>query len=305
MQTHLPYLPFAEYHFSYKAVDAIKIPPFPGRLLHGAFGSALKANVCAFPDNKPRDTFCEVCEIKKQCAYTNIFKRHYLDQKSTGLQETPSSPFIFKYHQQCFLQYPQNCIFSLKLLIIGQANLQIDYVIDAMKSLGERGISQKKSELVSIKQVRVGGLDVTINTTNDHRAIFQPEIPASPELVTIHFITPYNMNSKAMKKPFDISYWLMGIVRRLSRLQYTYGTQAFTTDFTELKMLCDQVIASDSLLYFYETAQTRKSQSSGILGSIVISLQGAEKLWPWLYLGQWFHNGKKTSNGNGRYSLSV
>lgn len=300
-----PYLPFAEYRFMYQAIDLIKIPPFPGRLLHGAFGNALKKNVCVLPDKQPKDTQCNTCVVKAQCAYTLLFKRQYLAQEKTCLQHTQSSPFVFRYDNQAFLQIPEKHEFSIKLLVIGSGIEQIDYLIDAMQSLGELGISHKKAELVSIEQMALNQLPVVIQTPHDHLPASVPSLPEVPDSVMIRFITPYNMNDDVMKKPFDMRYWLMGVIRRISRLQRSYTEQASSCDFMPLKALCDQAQVSHPSLYFYETPQTKRTHTSGILGSIELSMQGIEALWPWLYLGQWIHNGKKTSNGNGRYQLVV
>ncbi len=83
----------------------------------------------------------------------------------------------------------------------------------------------------------------------------------------------------------------MAIIRRLSRLQNTYTQQPSEAEFCYLKRLSQRASIDNPELYFYETRQTRKKHSSGLLGSIHLSLEGVEELWPWLYLGQWLHVG--------------
>ncbi len=67
-----PQLPLAEYEFIYQAIDDIKIPPFPGKLFHGAFGNALYKNVCI-----AQAIEYKACMFKKQCAYTELFKSQH------------------------------------------------------------------------------------------------------------------------------------------------------------------------------------------------------------------------------------
>ncbi len=102
------------------------------------------------------------------------------------------------------MQIPEKHEFSLKLLVIGYGSKYIDYIIEAMRTLGELGISQQQAQLVAIEQKVSGQLPVSILSSDDHLPVSVPHIPSSPERVIIRFITPYNMNQEVMKKPFDV-----------------------------------------------------------------------------------------------------
>jgi CRISPR/Cas system endoribonuclease Cas6 (RAMP superfamily) len=50
-------------------------------------------------------------------------------------------------------------------------------------------------------------------------------------------------------------------------------------------------------------AQRRELDMTGIIGSFVLDLSGAEALFPYLWLGQWVHAGKGAVMGMGAIRL--
>ncbi|WP_457676792.1 CRISPR system precrRNA processing endoribonuclease RAMP protein Cas6, partial [Thiolapillus sp.] len=50
--------------------------------------------------------------------------------------------------------------------------------------------------------------------------------------------------------------------------------------------------------------QKRHMKLGGLHARIIFELSGIEQWWPLLWSGQWFHVGKQTSMGLGRYRLS-
>jgi hypothetical protein len=55
----------------------------------------------------------------------------------------------------------------------------------------------------------------------------------------------------------------------------------------------------------YSSRQQTTMQMGGLTGRLGVDLGGHERLWPYLWLGQWTHAGKGTSMGLGRYRLAT
>lgn len=53
----------------------------------------------------------------------------------------------------------------------------------------------------------------------------------------------------------------------------------------------------------WSASQQRDVDMSGIIGSFVLDLRGAEALFPYLWLGQWLYAGKGTVMGMGAIRL--
>ena len=294
-----PQLPLAEYVFTYQAIDEIKIPPFPGKLFHGAFGNALYKNACV-----AQGVECSACMFKKQCAYTNLFKRQYFSSVGSirNLSATPS-PHIFRYQNQSFNRITRKHAFSIGMIVVGKANQYIKDVSEAMDSLGALGLSQKRAKLISIEQCPDHGLPVQMTSMRRLPKPEQPLLIAQPKKVNIRFLTPYIPTGKAYGKDFAIEHWLMGLIRRISLLQNIYTDNTVFADFKYLKQLTKKVEIERPHLYWYKTPHSCSDHTSGFLGGFDLNLNGLEDLWPWLYLGQWTHSGKKTSYGKGRYEI--
>ena len=304
MINNLPHLFFSEYQFTYQAIDSIKIPPFPGQLLHGAFGNALHKNVCVIANQN-----CNQCLLNRNCDYPYLFK-HTSNPATIPIasgitqQQNQPPPYIFRYNHQYTQHIAAKHQFDINIILIGQANEKIERIIQSMSTLGKLGISKHKAELVEIRQYNPNTLLPRL--ISNKPSILDPveiTVPTPPKNIRIHLSTPYISTGKMRGKAFDISHWIIGVIRRIALLQALYGTQNSDYDFKHLKQLSQRIETSHPLLYLYETSHSKHHHATGLLGSIDIQLSGYEEIWPWLYLGQWIHGGKKTSNGYGRYEL--
>lgn len=294
-----PQLPLNTYRFHYEAEREIKIPPFPGKLLHGALGNALRKTLC----QRPKLPACEPCTEQANCGYRYLFRNNLAPIAGNIQQPQSPPPHILRFDQQYFSSIPARHRFSLELVIIGDANFAIDDVIAAMQLLGKQGIAQQPAHLTQIEQVIPYDLPRSILTPQDHQVSSYPPLPEMPDKVTAQFITPYIIHGTG-KQAFDSSQWVMSIIRRIALLQNTYTDVALTPDFRALKAQTQQLPFSRPELYLYETEHSRQHHYSGLLGSVDLHLSEQPELWPWLHLGQWLHVGKRTSYGFGAYRLA-
>ncbi len=99
-------IPVAEYEFVFLVENEVKLPPFPARLLHGAFGNALKnPNVCVLPDLP--DSECAGCGRRNKCDYTLLFKNFRDPPPQLKKQQNLPGSVIFRLgRHQAFVSIP-------------------------------------------------------------------------------------------------------------------------------------------------------------------------------------------------------
>jgi sortase (surface protein transpeptidase) len=98
----------------------------------------------------------------------------------------------------------------------------------------------------------------------------------------------------------------MGIIRRISLLQYFYTDKRLQADFKQLKQQTQQIEIIKQALHWqrgqrFSARSSTTADTSGWMGQLEI--KNNITLWPYLWLGQWLGIGKNASMGFGRYRL--
>lgn len=301
-------LPLAEYKFTYNAIDSISVPAFSGSLWHSVFGKALKDVSCIAPDSE-----CKSCLFYKQCDYPLIF-RGVADKPPK--QQTLVSPHIFQSSSAESTSVPPKGRFSIKLLLVGSANQRLAGVIQAMHKIGLNGLGKHRSKLAlqGVTRQLSGYFEQNLlSNQRIHAAdlVQKKVIPEPIERVRLQFTTPFKFSGKAANtSSFQIDFFLMMLIRRLSSLQYYYTDQALEADFKTLKTLTQTVPVTNntmSLIAFSELSHRNclHKQSKGWIGHIDLDLSRHHVLWEFLFLGQWMNVGKNANMGFGSYQLVV
>jgi len=294
-------LPLIRYQFDFHISSALKIPPNPGKLWHGALGNALRSNVC-----RVENLDCEDCMFAKRCDYTYLFKR--VKHRVTGIlqhQKNIPSPHFIQFDQMTAKTYQANDQLSIDIVLAGDANQRLPIMIEAMTRLGELGIYRQPITLIKVSQLipalppvyvwEKGSYSPPLNISFD-----LPKIPNIP--LKIQFISQY---IRPTKEPFDPIHWLKSVTRRLIALQTIYGDGEPDIEFLTLKNLIEQCSISHLKMTTYSNANTKKMETSGILGSFILASPQLHDLWPWLYWGQWINSGGRSGAGFGRYKISL
>lgn len=304
-----PAVPVFEYEFVFLAEDEIKLPPFPVKVLHGAFGNALKnSDVCVMPDLPDKE--CKGCGLRNECDYTFLFK-NYRDPPPLleGKQNLPGSVIFKLGRQQAYISTPAHHHLNIHLNLIGHANDRLPRVIDTMCRLGENRLSEKRLRLVEVYQNRQGYLPRLVWLNGEFKKPAPTQVipvPVMPENIMIRFVTPYQPGGSARNQPFDIRYYLRSIIKRLALLQDLYGDQVSAPiDFQALRRVTDNARLTHNELYWYEPKGGAGYGNSGVLGHVGLAMTGLELVWPWLYQGQFFHVGSRNSYGLGEYAVVV
>jgi len=294
-------LPFAEYQFDYQINQKLTIPALSGTLWHSVFGKALHQLNC-----KTQQHNCQNCHLKTNCHYTQIFTG------KTNNKPKPA-PHLFKsnFHKE---RINTQQTLSTRLILIGNINQQLPQTIQAMQKVGQNGFGKDriKATLKKITQHTPYGIQREIHIKNRpeqmglalHYPILQPI-----KKLRIEFITPFRHQHPNKQEPrFQIDYFLMNLVRRISQLQYYYGLSRPNDNYKQLKHASQSLPIIDQQMQnkTFNSLKKRKNQhhqSQGWLGYIDINIQEYPQLWKYLYLGQWLNAGKNASMGFGQYQL--
>ena len=219
---------------------------------------------------------------------------------------------------------------NLGLILFGQANDQLPYVLHALERAGRGGLTAKRVKLnlmdVQVERrvqdavtVGVGSLDredewSTIHESGGQLATPQPQplfVPASPEAVRVRLLTPLRIrrdNHLVDQRGFDFRSLAGVLLRRISLLTNFFGDTPLETDFAGLLRLADSLNIRQRKLHWrewarYSSKQETKLQMGGLVGWFEVEGLNLEPFWPYLWLGQWTHAGKVCSMGLGRYVL--
>ncbi len=310
----LPKLPIGHYQLRFRAQDAVRLPPFAGSAWRGAFGQALKRLVCV-----TREPECAACLLYRSCTYPYIF-------------ETPPDPAVGKLTRYTAAPHPfvlrpesgrQGALtpgesLSLEMILFGQGNRLLPYVIHALDRAGQRGLGagQGRLHLFKVSQQDDASdwqLLLTPGEPLRHWSAAERLPPPCPDAVTLIVETPLRLKREehfVTPETFGFGALFSNLLRRISLLTAFHTDTPLETDFAGLTRAAQRIEPLKVELHWrewtrYSSRQETRLQMGGLLGEIVLSGPGLEPFWPYLWLGQWTHAGKGTSMGLGRYRVVV
>lgn len=293
-------LPFAEYHFLFRAKDTVYIPSYSGSMWRGAFGHALKEFYC-----------CGEKSHTKDCIYSALFEPMPDHYQAFGLRKKQNPPrsILFKSSKNRPNVLKERDLFSFSLILVGSSNQKIAMVIEGVSKALHQGIGKGKGA-AELQEVSVVICNKSYLIYKDENYFKIPETsafvyqPTSYDLVKVRLVTPLCVKTKAELEP---SLFLMNIIRRISLLQRCYTSNEVDYDFAYLKQLSTQVHMQKEvhLTHWKRWSERQKKVQMlyGWMGELTFSGDALTELLPFLHLGQWLHTGKMTSMGMGQYEL--
>ena len=307
--THQPVIPISVYRCYFQATTALNLPEFPGSAWRGAFGHALKRTVCVV-----RNTPCQQCLLKTACAYSYIFEPPPNTEKMRKYTAAPH-PFVLRLNQA---EQQNDFIYPLDLILFGHGQRYLPYMIHALESAGKDGIGGKRQTFTLNK------ID-SINLQGELNCIYQqgnlsplplaeiPPTPSMPEHIHIHFETPLRIKQEQKNlndNGFNFGGFFNSLLRRISMMSYFHTDTPLDIDFADLSQRARTINFSAQNLKWYDwtrysSRQQTEMQMGGVIGSVELAMHGLEDFWPYLWLGQWTHNGKGTSMGMGAYRIAL
>jgi hypothetical protein len=307
-------LPFAEYQFSFTALERINMPRYSGTLWHAVLGKALHELNCLVP-NSP----CKSCLLASQCDYPALFqgRKPPNSEMMTRYQNIPT-PHIIRSLQQYAYQIEAKQAFQVDIILLGDLNQKLPALIRAMQQVASNGLGRQRQKAILTQIVQKQPL-ATMNT-----AILMDGIPLQmgksidypipvhiPNTISLQMQTPYRQTGEARgSQKFQVDKFVMAVIRRISLLQYFTTTKQLLVDYGKLKQLTQSLVICKNTFYqaYDKQLAQRKNQHKqghGWIGRVDIDLSQHQELWAYLYLGQWLEVGKNASMGFGQYKLLI
>ncbi|MGB1011866.1 MAG: CRISPR system precrRNA processing endoribonuclease RAMP protein Cas6 [Thiolinea sp.] len=316
-------LTLARYRFHCRVQSPLRLPAYAGSAWRGLFGITLKHSVCV--TRQPR---CEGCLLWRNCVYSYIYETPPPTQPQTILKQAPHvpHPYIIRPLATSGQQYQPGDSLSVEIVLIGQANQHLPYLVHTFNRMGEKGLGKPAGHFVLNSVAQYNGGDEQQNSS--WQTIYSPQqdLRALPPLklnsgsalpvgdaVKVEFITPYRgveRGKRVLAEQFTPRQFISTLLRRLSLLQAFHGEGPLDVDFKALVTLAEQVAITEQNLHWhdwtrYSSRQQELIKMGGLLGSVVLRGEVLRILWPVLLAGEQIQGGKGTVMGLGQFRLSA
>lgn len=313
-QKEIRSFPICRYQFIFRAEQDIRLPAYAGSAWRGVFGHGLKRSVCV---TQRKD--CPGCLLWRNCVYAYLFETPP-PQDSAKLRRYPAAPHPFVLEpDEGARVIPAGEHLLLGCVLIGHANTQLPYIVQAFRLAGQKGVGQGNGRF-SVEQVcqerQRGSIDWEVILDREEESlrsltIEHSHIPPLPESVIIHFRTPLRVQRDGrLIGPEDFAFHdlFRTLLRRLSLLSYFHTDEPWELEFKGLNQASRVVPIRKKCLRWvkwtrYSSRQQKKVQMDGVQGEVVFDGAAIKSFWPFLWLGQWTHAGKGAVMGLGRYTL--
>ena len=307
-------LPIGMYRFHFRAEEPISLPAYAGSAWRGLFGHSLKRTVCV-----TRAQECSGCMLYRSCVYSYVFETPPPQDAQVMRKYTAAPhPFTLRIEPDAARQLASGDTFSLGLHLFGAGNRQLPYIAHALRTAGALGIGRARSRFA------LTGLE-QFSDSRWHGALVDgerlelaeaqpPKVPTCPDgEVLLYFDTPLRLQRDGhLLRPQTLRFrdLFANLLRRLSMLSYFHGEGALAVDFAALVRASESLALDTTELRWhdwtrYSSRQKSTMQMGGLLGTARLDGTALAPFWPWLWLGQWYHAGKATSMGLGRYRMTA
>ncbi len=306
----LPQLPLGRYRLLFREDSGRPLTGYQGSAWRGALGHALKQTVCV-----TRLRHCPDCLLYRSCLYPYIFETPP-PLNAEKMRRYTAAPHPFVIEPPLAEEQADQGLYPLGLVLFGQANRHLPYLIHALRRAGAEGLGKQRilHTLIEVQQaLGLGDTWPTIHVTGGPCSPLPESVPVPPDppgRITVHLLTPLRIRRAGKLvgvSELRFADFFAGLLRRISMLTYFHTGTPLETDFRELMALAREIPLLDASLRWqdwtrYSSRQKTLMQMGGLVGSFRLSPGNA--LWPYLWLGQWTHAGKGASMGLGRYRIT-
>lgn len=281
---------------------------FAASALRGAFGHALRASACVTGLSD-----CSACALYRSCVYPLVFETPKPAGARAAHGQLPN-PYVIEPLDGAPRAWRPGQAFAFDFVLIGPALAHLPLIALAWRNALARDIGRQgrvRLERVTLESGDVV-LDLAAGYLHEHdQRLMIPAAPANLHEVDLEFITPLLLARGGHEReadeltPQDL---LMTLVRRTANMVETHLGQRLEVDFSALKTAAAQIADSTRLRGTHWRRHSARQQRDMPMGGLVgrWRLRGElAPFWPYLYLGQWLHVGKKCSFGQGRYRLHI
>lgn len=306
---------FAQFNFFLNPVEIIKLPPYKGSTIRGAFGHAFKKAVCV-----TKEKVCKSCILSNKCVYSYIFETP-LPSNSSKMRKYPFAPhpFVITPPLEEKREYYSGEVICFQLILIGRSIDFLPYFIYTFDELSRKGIGRGsgKYQLLEVRVFHPSDGEKLIYSCkdkillSDFKVIKIDDIYSSiyiPSAIRLEFLTPTRLRyDQRLTSDLQFHILIRNLLRRISLLSYFHCGEQLDFDFKGLIEDARKIkLLSSNLRWFdwerFSSRQSTRMYMGGFIGEV--SFEGDfSRFLPFLLLGEYIHVGKGTSFGLGKYKI--
>ena len=303
-------LTLQRFRFNFRPLSALS-RGYAGSAWRGGLGRQLKREHCGHSEAE-----CTRCKGAAPCAYRAVFKPAPPPDSARlqGYTAVPR-PYVIAPPDGNGDASP----YRLTMTLIGDAQNHINAVGTALISAAAKGIGSARTRYAiediesesspgteQWRRIWTPGESSLIRTA---RPVRIPPLPRRVELVTR---TPVRIRRarEYLVRPEQLSFddLYTAAMRRVSLLTYFFAHRQIDEDFRWLTAMAAGIqmtplVTSAARYTRYSSRQRQRIRMDGVRGRFLLQSESLERLWPYLWLGQWVHVGKGCTMGLGGYRL--
>ncbi|OGG51337.1 MAG: hypothetical protein A3F84_04680 [Candidatus Handelsmanbacteria bacterium RIFCSPLOWO2_12_FULL_64_10] len=305
-------LRWASFEVTLRAEGHLRLPPYKGSVLRGAFGATFKRLVCVMPHRN-----CDICLLRQQCVYAVDFETPV--QTAGGKKTYAPHPFVLEPPPEVRTDYVPEETLTFGLTLIGRAIEHLPYFIYTFEEMGQAGIGRGRGAC-RIDEVRHMGADGARTAIYDGAAkqlVTSWSAASGADLdgegdassVTLDFLTPTRLKVRNdLLIDLDFAILIRALLRRVSALAEHHCGGKADLDYQGLVSRAKAVRTARRDLRWhdwerYSARQKTTMKLGGFVGRITFEGDIGEFL-PLLRAGEQLHVGKGTAFGLGTYKIS-
>ncbi len=309
---------FGQYHFNCRFQNEAILPAYKGSTFRGVFGHALRKVTCAL---KKQD--CVHCLLRNTCVYAFFFGSRQIDvqQKAKAKVVKPPNPYVIEPPLASKAEYMPDEEFDFTVLLFGEANRYLPYVVYALKYMGDSGIGKRingkrarfeLNEVMVEEKVIFSAETEILDSVKAENINFESLTYSQQPIreVTLYFNTPLRLkfrNRLSAELPFHVL--IRTVLRRVSALEEYYGCGEPSLDYRTLVSKAENVRETSSDLKWVDWRRySNRQETSMFLGGLIGSVTYRGDLSEYMGLLKYaekVHLGKQTSFGLGKFNILI
>lgn len=294
---------WCHYDLVFVAQDAGRLPDFPGSMLRGALGHALKRLACVM-----RGQACGGCPLEHACLYTTVFETRPAPRSGIMRQyERAPHPFVLVVDFMRGARIAPGDRLCVGLRLFGSALNAAPFVLRALDEAAARGFGAGRLPF-RLEVIRQDGQDGGWRPGEPYPAAMPLAAPPPAEgRLEWRVVTPLRLavDGRPMTpERVRAGALAMGMLRRLGLMQAFFAPASPAPDFAGLKAQCDR-LGLESVVEWRpllrRSSRQRATQSiAGLIGTLRLDLREAPDWGGPLGWAPVLHLGKGTAMGLGR-----
>lgn len=321
-------LAIGRYRFTLQAEAPFTLTGYPGAMLRGAWGHALRQLACSTGRAE-----CTGCPVREHCRYTTLFEP--LPETAQGAARNIPPPYIIEAALARPRRLAQGESWHFEMVLFGAVLSELPLIVWAWQQAASAGFGDQQSpmRLITVEYESAPGDWQPVWASRGHAVqrmtSREPRVEEHAPSLTYRSTKPHQVADNNVKSYTVISSAVIKLITP-SRIQHKgricapqqltaeilltslwRKIELYLTHYLQMEVPQPPSMQHIRLQPLSLTRQrwerhSRRQQTAmrldGMLGAL--ELHGSlDDWWPWLWLGQYTHLGKNTSFGLGQYQL--